>query len=443
MSEQRVISLPAAILINVNIMLGAGIFLNTVKLAGPAGALGALGYLVVGALMLPLVLSIARLTGMHSDGGFYAFGRHEISPFAGFVSAWSYFIGKLASGALMIHFSLALVQQIIPALQRFHLLWLDLIFICLFVLLNLLNLKAGSKIQAAFTILKLIPICFAIFVGLYLFSGSNFAPQYRLWSGIPTILPFLFYATMGFEAACLLSGKIKNPKKNAPLAILISYAITISIGAIYQLFFFGAVGPTLAQYSEHLTGYLFAFPALVTKLLPNSPEIAAKFHDILHLALASSALGGAYGIMFSNTWNLHTLAQNGHLLFKKLFTTLNRYSIPMFCVIVEGIIYAAYLLVSGGLQDALQVLSAFGVVLAYTMSVVALLVAKIKRPNISSSIALPLLGIASCSIFIVTALKTLVKKGPHTLMLFLSLLGFGILMFAVNKKRAALQKVRS
>ena len=435
MSEQRVISLPAAILININIMLGAGIFLNTVKLAGPAGALGALGYLLVGILMLPLVFSIAKLTGMHPDGGFYAFGKHEISTFAGFVSAWSYFIGKLASGALMIHFSLALAQELIPLLQHVHLLVLDAFVIIIFVLLNMLNLKAGSKIQAAFTVLKLIPISFAIFVGLFLFDGGNLAPQYQLWSGLPDVLPFLFYATMGFEAACLLCGKIKNPKKNAPRAILFSYAIALTIAALYQLFFYGAVGPILSKYAPLDAGYLYAFPALLAKLLPNTPLLAGKLRGILHLALASSALGGAYGIMFSNTWNLHTLAKNGHLIFKNLFTKLNKYSIPIFCVLIKSLIYAAYLLVSGGLQDALQVLSSFGVVLAYTISVVALLTAKIKRPNIPVPIALPALGLASCSIFIATSLKNLMQKGFYSLLLFLILLGLGVLMFLVTQKK--------
>jgi len=436
MSEQRVISLPAAILININIMLGAGIFLNTVRLADPAGALGSLGYLLVGALMLPLVLSIARLTSMHPDGGFYAFGKNEISPFAGFVSAWSYFIGKLASGALMIHFSLALVQQLIPLFQKVHLLTLDMIVIGLFILLNMLNVKAGSRIQAMFTVLKLVPITFAILVGLFLFDGANFGVQHRLWTGLPGILPFLFYATMGFEAACLLCGKIKNPKKNAPKAILISYGIALAIAAVYQLFFYGAVGPALAAAPQD-AGYLHAFPALLKKLLPTSPLFAAKLRSILHLALASSALGGAYGIMFSNTWNLHTLATNGHLLFKNVFTWLNKYSIPVFCVVVEGIIYASYLLVSGGLQDALQVLSSFGVVLAYTISVVALLIAKQKRPQIKIPFALPLLGLVSCVIFIGTALKNLMQKGFYSLLLFIVLLGFGVLMFFATKRSKA------
>jgi len=133
--------------------------------------------------------------------------------------------------------------------------------------------------------------------------------------------------------------------------------------------------------------------------------------------------------MFSNTWNLYTLANNGHLFFKKLFTKLNSHAIPVACVVVEGAIYASYLFVSGGMQEALQVLSSFGVVLAYTVSVIALLSAKLKRPKTKIPTWLPAFGLISCSIFIFTCLAGLMQKGFSSLMLFAALLGLGVIMF--------------
>lgn len=432
MSKKQTISLTAAVMININIMLGAGVFLNTVKIS-PAGALGSLAYLIAGAMMLPLVLTIAKLTSMHPSGGFYAFGKNELHPFAGFISAWSYFIGKLASGALMIHFSLSLIQQLV-GLGGIPILTLDIIAIGAFILLNTLNVKAGSRIQASFTVLKLIPIIFAILTGLYLFQGSNVTAAHRIWSAMPPLLPLLFYATMGFEAACLLCNKIDNAKRNAPRAILISYGITLTIVAIYQLAFYGALGNILTQLVHLDASYLYPFPALLKKLLPTSPTLAIKIKSILHLALASSALGGAYGIMFSNTWNLHTLANNNHLFFKKIFTWLNKHAIPVACVAAEGIIYATYLLVSSGTQVVLQQLSSLGVVLAYTISVIALLTAKIKRPSISASLWLPIFGLISCSVFIGTSISGLVKAGIPSLVTFSTLLIFGAFMFFITGK---------
>src|SRR5438132_371967 len=116
MSSDYKLSLPTAILININIMLGSGIFINTTNLAQRAGALGALGYFLVSLLMLPLVLSIAKLLHKYPEGGFYSFARYEINIFTGFLSAWTYFVSKLASATLVIHISVLLMQKLFPLL---------------------------------------------------------------------------------------------------------------------------------------------------------------------------------------------------------------------------------------------------------------------------------------------------------------------------------------
>ena len=55
------LSLLSAILININIMLGSGIFINTVLLTKQAGSLGALVILLLRFLLLPLILAIGQL----------------------------------------------------------------------------------------------------------------------------------------------------------------------------------------------------------------------------------------------------------------------------------------------------------------------------------------------------------------------------------------------
>ena len=116
MTTEKKLSLPTAILINVNIMMGGGIFINTVELAKRTGLLSGFMYPLIGLLILPLIIAISRLIELHPSGGFYVFGQKEINPFVGFVSTWSYFIAKLASASLMIHVSMSLLTQIFPAL---------------------------------------------------------------------------------------------------------------------------------------------------------------------------------------------------------------------------------------------------------------------------------------------------------------------------------------
>ncbi len=154
MAHKQTLSLKEAILININIMLGSGIFINTVLLAKNSALLSGCMYLLNGALVLPLILSMAALMRIHPRGGFYTFGAQEIGSFAGFFSAWSYFIGKLASAALMIHTAFLLIQTIIPALQQINILFLDVGALLCFTALNLLHMNVSMSVQSNAIITK-------------------------------------------------------------------------------------------------------------------------------------------------------------------------------------------------------------------------------------------------------------------------------------------------
>lgn len=425
------LSLPTAILININIMLGAGIFINTTALAQRTGLLGALMYILVGILMLPLILSIAHLLRIHPSGGFYTFAQKEMNPFMGFLSGWSYFTSKVASCMLMIHVSVTLIQAIFPVLKVIHPFILDFFIVVLFSTLNLLNIKAGSTIQKLFIGFKTFPIIFAIFTGLFLLQSENFSSSHMVWEEIPTSLPLVIYAVIGFEAACSMSSKIKDAHKNAPLAVLISFTIVISIATLYQAIFYGALGEQLVQ----CTGHCDIFPALIHQVFGDT-LLAHKFEGVLHLAIASSTLGAAYGIIFSNSWNLHILAQNKHLWFSNFFSKTNKNLIPFACVIVEGFLCLTYLISSQGVLVPLQQIGALGCIMAYSFSVASLLQAIKKNPEMKINRLIPILGLASCTILMLACIRSFFINGMSSLIIFSTLIVLGVSMFLMTSRKA-------
>lgn len=414
-------------------MLGAGIFINTPTLAQRAGLLGAFMYIIVGILMLPLILSIAKMLRLHPAGGFYTFAQKEINPFMGFLSGWSYFTSKVASSMLMIHVSTTLIQHIFPSLQGISPFAFDFLIVCIFCALNFLNIKAGSTIQKMFIGFKTFPIVFAILTGIFLLQDSNFSASNIKWEGLGSSLPLVIYAVIGFEAACSMSSKIKDAHKNAPLAVLISFGIVICIATLYQSIFYGALGQELAQCGGHCD----TLPVLIHSLFGDT-YFAHKFEGVVHLAIASSTLGAAYGIIFSNCWNLHILAQNGHVWFSKLFTKFNRNLIPFACVIVEGILCLTYLAVSQGVLIPLQQIGALGCVISYTFSVGALLYASRNNSDAAINPWIPRLGLASCAILITACIRSFFLNGMSSLIIYAILLTLGVSMFwATSKKKSS------
>ena len=406
-------------------MLGAGIFINTVELAKRAGILGAFTYILIGILMLPLVISIAKLITIHPEGGFYTFASKEINPLVGFISAWGFFTGKLASTILMMHTAVLLIQHIFPTLNSINTFTLDTIILTIFIGFNMMNTKTGSSIQACFLILKIMPIMFVIASGLFLISSSNFTMPHSIWPGFSSALPLALYATGGFEAMCALSSRIKNPERNAPLAIFISYGTVILLVFLYQLFFYGSLGDSLTQQNN----YLSAFPTFLSSLFPHSLALNQKLQGLLHLAIAFSALGGSYGLLYSNNWNLYFLAQHKHTFFPRLLTTFNRHAIPYVCVLIEGLFCLFYLLITYGNQVWLQQIGVLGAIIAYTTSVAALIAAKRNRPMLPINIWIPILGMFNCFFLIGTCIRNFMVSGIHSLIAFIILLCFGLLMF--------------
>lgn len=417
------ISLFTAILININVMIGTGIFINTIPLARMSGGLGVTSYLIVGIIIMPLALAIAQLLATHPLGGFYTFGSKELHPIAGFISAWSYFTGKLASSILIIHVAVGFLQETFSSLQMFNHFTLDIGILFLFLALNLLHIRLGSLIQTIFVIFKSIPIITAIIIGFALFTFKTVDPVYsHSWQGIPFSIPIILHALIGFEAACSLSSHIHNSKRNAPIAVLLSCSIVIAIASIYQLAFYSALGESLTA----LAGYQFIFPAL---LQPLSGLLSIAYKPIiafLQTSIALSALGSSYSIIFSNMWNLYALAENRHTFFPKLVAKFNKNNIPWLCVLAQGAICIMYLIVTRGSQLPLQQISALSSTIAYTISMISFY--RIQRKEQKTPL-LSVIGLLSCITLLSFCLYSFVQHGASALILFTALIAFGISMF--------------
>ena len=433
-SESLKLSLWAAIFININIMLGIGLFVNTTVLAQSLGAFGWAAYAVLAVLLLPLILSIAKLVEIYPSGGFYTYAREALHPFAGFVSAWCYFTAKLASATLMIHTSAQLLQQIIPILTQIPIFALDILFMSLFVGLNMFHMRAGKSVQIMFLCMKLIPILFVLLTGLFLFSGHNLNTGMIEPMQFIGAMPLVLFTALGFEATTSLSNNIRDARRNGPLAILISYGIVTLINVLYQLFFYGVVGSALAQ----ATGFLEAFPLLISTCC-GIGSLGTGMQGICNIAIASSALGGAFGILFSNGWNLHTLAKNGHIVKAEWFLKENRFGIPFACILAEGAIFLVYLASTHGSQIPLQQMAAFGSTIAYSLSILALLVIAIRQKTKNVPLVIPVLGLINCLFFLASCFNSFYTRGTHSLLIYSTLLLIGIRLFVHTMRNPSTQ----
>ena len=419
------LSLWSAVIINLNIIIGSGVFINTTELAKRAGLLGGLCYVIVGLLLFPLILSFVRLLQFYPSGGFYAFCSTSINPLIGFLNTWCYFFAKLSSATLAIHIFTLLIQKTFPALSCISPLIFDVIILFLLLALNMLNVQTGSKIQGWLMILKLFPLVLVITSGFLLLQGDNLTPIHQLWEGIPSAIPLVLHALLGFEVACAISRNLKNPEVDGPRSILISYGIVIMIYMLYQGFFYGILGTALARTSD----YRGAFPLLISTF-----NISNSFRNFLghfiHLSIAISALSAAFGIIYANLWNLYSLAERNHIIAPTTMMQRNRFNIPFMCVLVQGAIMLTYLFIMLGEQTTFQQLSAFGTTITYTLSITGLFATLYQKGN---SLLLPIMGFINCAILLSTSLIAMWKTNNQIpLSIFCVIIISGIILYGIS-----------
>jgi amino acid permease len=176
-----------------------------------------------------------------------------------------------------------------------------------------------------------------------------------------------------------------------------------------------------------LAGYAEAFPYL-TSLMPVSPWIQTKLATAISFFIGFSAMGAAYGLLFSNAWNLYTLAQNGHTFGSKTLASLNRHGIPLYAVFVEGLVCCLFLVITGGSKIPLQQTATLGCTITYTISSIAFLMLSV------GSRFTGLLSLLTCSGFIVACIISAIKYNLTSLYLFGIMLLFGILMYFCYEK---------
>ena len=107
-----------AVVININVVIGAGIFVYSPVLAKHAGSLSMAGFATVALIVLPLVLVVAQVArlfpGVH--GGIYIYSKRLISNNAGLVSGLSYFLAKSVSIGVLTTVFAPYLQQVVPVL---------------------------------------------------------------------------------------------------------------------------------------------------------------------------------------------------------------------------------------------------------------------------------------------------------------------------------------
>jgi amino acid transporter len=292
MSASKKIGMSSAVIIGLNAIIGAGVFVVPAALQTIAGPAGLITYAFVIIAILFMALSFAEVATQYPESGaFYTYAKQWGGHTIGALSTACYLFGLVVAMGLLSKIVGNYIGVYAPSVPP------DLFGIGVLIMLAMLLLSGarlsqiGQVVLAALTLVPLAGITALCSTKADVANLTPFAPHGI--SGIFGAIKAVIFGFFGFEAIPSLFSIIENPKQNVPKAITLT---VILVGIIYFTF---AGSIILAIPPER-------FPAADS---PLSPVLLAMFpaYTWIVTGIDLTIIATIVGTIHSMLWAVSTL----------------------------------------------------------------------------------------------------------------------------------------
>jgi APA family basic amino acid/polyamine antiporter len=222
---ERSIGLIGAIGFGLGAMVGTGLFVTTAIGAGLAGPAVLVSLAIAGAAAVCNGLSSASLAMVYPrSGGTYEYAGRRLSPSVGFLAGWLFLAAKTTSAAATALAFGAYVGRLtgLPALALSGALVLGV------TILNLFRLTKAGAINLVLVAISLVSLLAFAVTGVSHLSAERFQPFAPAGpKGILSAASLLFVAYAGYGRVATLGEEIANPRRNIPIAVVLSLSATV------------------------------------------------------------------------------------------------------------------------------------------------------------------------------------------------------------------------
>src|SRR3954470_23074716 len=212
-------------------IIGTGVFTMPAVMAGAGtSSILTLVTISVGAVLLALMFGQFTKRVPSTDGGLYAYARHEFGDFAGYLTAWCYWITAWAGNAAIVASWVLYVEALfgIENPSGWTNFGLALLGLWIPAAINLAGVRQMALFQNVTVVLKFLPLLVVGVVGWFFVSSANFGPFNAtggsLYSGISIAAGVALFSFIGVETAAIAAGRVKDPRRNVGRASVIGTA---------------------------------------------------------------------------------------------------------------------------------------------------------------------------------------------------------------------------
>jgi hypothetical protein len=382
------ISSVSCFLFLINIIIGTGVFLNTVPLYFLLQEYSYLAYVLTGILMMPIMWITYVLASVHVGFNLtqlfeYYFGQHNR------IFIPLYALSKLATAVIGLIFISSVLKNIFFSAGS-SVIYQGLVFFIFYlfaVLLVFYDISLHSMLQKTIILFKLIPLIGVIFLFLYYFLFKNTPPLLCMDSSsvfdgwkLAQGASITIFAFAGFESLFAISHLLSGNKRGGAILLMTSFISSLILYCVYQF----AIG-NIATYAAHINvAELSTFSDFLAKLFLLVPH-ASIFIMLFNIAIILSSFGVLHGIMYATVNNIFCGI-------KDIIKTIKNAKYLVFVLVP---IYALF-----GMRNIfiLQQLSSLGTIITYLLFLLCY------RKINESNLILFILSLISISIFVLVHL---------------------------------------
>ena len=349
-------------------LIGSGVYLLPATLA-PLGANQMIGWVITSSAALSMAYVFARL-GARSPvaGGPYGYAQAAFGPFAGFITAWSYWILLWAGNGAIAVAVVSNLSLVIPVIGHVPGLPAVLAVGCVWLLtaVNIMGVRKAGDVSLITAVIKVVPLFAVIVLAAVLWLGGTHPvvqPPVALTSGsIATAAALCFWAFLGIESATVPADKVENASRVVPMATL---GGTILAGTVF-------LGISAAFLGYMPIGEAAASPAPVASFLGR--HFGAGVAGAVAVFAAISAFGTLNGFIMLQGEMPWAMARGG--VFPQWFAVESRAGTPVRGHIVSSLLLSAVTLLNfgRGMGDLFQFIASVSLaagMLTYAMAMLA------------------------------------------------------------------------
>jgi APA family basic amino acid/polyamine antiporter len=422
--------------IGVGGIIGAGIFALAGAVANEtAGPAVLISFLLAGIASAAAALSYAEFAGMiPKAGSAYTYGYAVLGEVVGWFIGWDLLLEYTAIVAVVAigisgYFSFLMGDLGVhlpnwmlgaPGTGDGHVVDVFAVVLCLLIayLLNQ-GIRTAARFETGVVAIKIVVVLLVVVVGAFYIKGANYHPFFPFgFSGAVTGAATVFFAVFGYDAMSTAAEESRDARRHLPKAIIYSLAISM---VLYVLATLVLTGMQHYKDIDPESGFSSAFASVGLSGLA----------DVIAVGAIIGILTVMFTFMLGVTRVWYSMSRDG--LLPAWFAHLHpQRRVPTRVTWIAGVASA---IIAGFLpiREAAE-LTNIGILLAFVVVCVAIIVLRYRRPDLSRTFRVPGMPVVPAigvvfSIWLITFLE------PVTWLRFAVWFVLGMIVYAFYGRR--------